>query len=150
MNEGLTFSKSQLLNSLRWPIYVINSFDNTKLPCYTPPPTQHHSFLRNVPPFFIVMRQSVYKKYLWKPSGKIYFICIPISKYRGVEVMGKEAWKQITRNKKCMADLKRLYGIFATYFLFYNLHVIFCNNYFLDFGIKKDGKWRKLIGYKNL
>ena len=60
--------------------------------------------------------------------------------------MGKEAWKQITRNKKCMADLKRLYEIFATY----NLHVIFCNNYFLDFGIKKEGKWRKLIGYKNL
>ena len=45
-----------------------------------------------------------------------------------------------------MADLKRLYEIFATY----NLHVIFCNNYFLDFGIKKEGKWRKLIGYKNL
>ena len=38
-------------NSLRWPIYVINSVDNTELPCYTLPPTQqHHSFFRNQPP----------------------------------------------------------------------------------------------------
>ena len=29
-------SKHQLLNSLQRPIYVINSVDNTKLPCYTP------------------------------------------------------------------------------------------------------------------
>ena len=33
MYEGLTFEK-QLLNSLRWLIYVINSVDNTKLPCF--------------------------------------------------------------------------------------------------------------------
>ena len=26
-------SKRQLWNSLRWPVYVINSFDDTKLPC---------------------------------------------------------------------------------------------------------------------
>ena len=45
-------SKRQILNSLRWPIYVINSVDNTKLPCYTLPPTQHHSFFRNLPPEF--------------------------------------------------------------------------------------------------
>ena len=76
----------------------------------------------------------------------MYFNCIPISRYCGAEVMGKEAWKQITRNKKCMADLKRLYEIFVTYFfLFYNLYVIFCNNYFLDFGIKKDGKYLVII-----
>ena len=37
-------------NSLRWPIYVINSDGNTELPCYTLPPTQHHSFFRNLPP----------------------------------------------------------------------------------------------------
>ena len=44
-------SKCQFCNSLRWPIYAINSIDNTQLPCYTLPPTQHHSFLRNLPPF---------------------------------------------------------------------------------------------------
>ena len=38
----------KLLNSLRWPIYVINSVDNTKLPCYTLPPTRHHIFLGNL------------------------------------------------------------------------------------------------------
>ena len=44
------FQKIQkLLNSLQWPIYFINSNDNTKLPCYTLPPTQHHSFFRNLP-----------------------------------------------------------------------------------------------------
>ena len=42
-------SKLHLRNSLRWSIYVIGSVDNTKLPCYTLPPTQHHSFLRNLP-----------------------------------------------------------------------------------------------------
>ena len=36
-------SKRQLLNSFQWPIKIIK----TKLPCYTLPPTQHHSFLRN-------------------------------------------------------------------------------------------------------
>ena len=38
------------LNCLRWPIYVINSVDNTKLPWYTLPPTQHHSFFKNLIP----------------------------------------------------------------------------------------------------
>ena len=50
-------SKHQLLNSLRWLIYVINLFDNTKLPCYTLPPMQHHSYFRNLPPFYIYPSQ---------------------------------------------------------------------------------------------
>ena len=33
-------------NSLCWPIYVINSADNTKLPCYIISPTPRHSFFR--------------------------------------------------------------------------------------------------------
>ena len=37
------------LNSLWWPIYVNNSVDNTKLPCYTLPLMQH-SFFRNLSP----------------------------------------------------------------------------------------------------
>ena len=41
--------KRQLLNSLRWPIHVIKSVDNTKLHGYTLPPTQHQSFFRNLP-----------------------------------------------------------------------------------------------------
>ena len=41
------------LITLRWPIYVFNSVDNTKLPCYTLPPTQHNSFSRNLPPLFV-------------------------------------------------------------------------------------------------
>ena len=37
-----------LYTLIRWPIYIFNSVDNTKLPCYTLPPTQHHSFFRNL------------------------------------------------------------------------------------------------------
>lgn len=40
----------QLLNSLRWPTFVINSVGNTKLPSHTLPPTQQRSFLKNFPP----------------------------------------------------------------------------------------------------
>ena len=42
--------KRQLLNSLRWPIYVTNLVDDAKLPCYTLPPMQHHRFFRILPP----------------------------------------------------------------------------------------------------
>ena len=45
--------KRQLWNSLRWLIYIIDSVYKPKLPCYTPPLTQHHSFFRNLPPLFI-------------------------------------------------------------------------------------------------
>ena len=47
LGKGL---KHQLLDSLWWPIYIINSVDNTNLPCYTLLPKQHHSFFRNLPP----------------------------------------------------------------------------------------------------
>ena len=50
--------KRQPLISLRWPIYVFNSVDSTKLPCYTLPPTQHHSFFRNLPPSIDVEQLS--------------------------------------------------------------------------------------------
>ena len=49
-DEGLLHSKCQLFNSTQWPIYIINSVNNTKLPCYTLPLMQHHSFFRNLPP----------------------------------------------------------------------------------------------------
>ena len=45
--EVLTLEPSQ------WPVYVINSVDKSKLPCYILPPTQYHSFFRNLPPLFI-------------------------------------------------------------------------------------------------
>ena len=44
-DEGLTLETSAL-DLLWWPIYVTNSVDNTKWPCYTLPPTQYHSFFR--------------------------------------------------------------------------------------------------------
>ena len=45
------FSASfQTLNTGQFTL-PINSVDNTRLPCYTPLPTQHHSFFRNLPPY---------------------------------------------------------------------------------------------------
>ena len=46
-DEGLTLER-KVCNSLWWPISVINSVDNTKLPCYTLLRTQHHSFFRKL------------------------------------------------------------------------------------------------------
>ena len=46
-------------NSLKWPIYVFNSVDDTKLPCYTFPLTQHHSFFRNLSPLFIISQSPI-------------------------------------------------------------------------------------------
>ena len=43
-------TNSLLINSLRWPIYINNSVDETKLSCYSPPSTQHHSFFWKLPP----------------------------------------------------------------------------------------------------
>ena len=51
-DEGLTLDMSAFK-----PFTVANlryhSVNNTKLPCYTFLPTQHHSFLRKLPPLFI-------------------------------------------------------------------------------------------------
>ena len=40
------------------PLYGghFNLVDNSKLPCYTLPPTQHNSFFRNLPPFSYLRR----------------------------------------------------------------------------------------------
>ena len=48
-------------NSLQLPIYVIISFDNTKLPSYTLPPTQHHKWstdLSNLP-------LRIFRNFVW-------------------------------------------------------------------------------------
>ena len=50
--------KVSFRNSLRWLIYTINSVDKTNLSCYTPPPTQHRSFFRNLPPLFLYQLRS--------------------------------------------------------------------------------------------
>ena len=38
----------------RWPVYIINSVNLTKLPCSTPPLIQLHSFFRNVPHLWLI------------------------------------------------------------------------------------------------
>ena len=45
-------SERQIKNSSRWTIYIIDSVNETKLSCYTPPPTQHHSFFLEAYTFF--------------------------------------------------------------------------------------------------
>ena len=47
-DKGLMLEMSAL-SSLLWPIYIINSGDNARLPYYTLPMVQHHSFIKNYP-----------------------------------------------------------------------------------------------------
>ena len=47
-----------------------NSFDNTKLPCYTLPPTHHHSFFRNLFPFFIYFPLTPAKP-MWRRRSSV-------------------------------------------------------------------------------
>ena len=49
-DEGLLCLKCQLFNSTQWPIYIISSVNNIKLPFNTLLLMQHHSFFRNLPP----------------------------------------------------------------------------------------------------
>ena len=52
LDEGLMLETSAFkFNSLRWPIYAINSVGKTKLPCYTLPSTQ-----QKLTPFCISFR----------------------------------------------------------------------------------------------
>ena len=50
-SEWAKRSKRLLTNSLRWPIFIINSVDKITLSCNTAPPTQHQGFFRNLSPF---------------------------------------------------------------------------------------------------
>ena len=48
-------------SSLKGPIYIFCSVDNTKLPCYTLPPMQHHNSFKNVPPLIKIISQYIRK-----------------------------------------------------------------------------------------
>ena len=58
-DEGLKLETSAF-KLFRWPINLINSINNTKLPCYTllPIATQLHSFFGNLPLSIILMDVS--------------------------------------------------------------------------------------------
>ena len=46
-------------------IFVINSIDNTNIPCYILPPTQHHSFFGNLLPLHFETAYKSVSKYNW-------------------------------------------------------------------------------------
>ena len=58
-------SRNASFKTLQWPVYVINSADNRKLPYYTLPPTQHHSFPRSLLSIVVVL-------YAGKPLTRAY------------------------------------------------------------------------------
>ena len=64
-------SKRQLLNSLRWTIYIINSVHNTKLSCYAIPPM--HKVIWHVQDPSNPLSQS----------SKFKFICFLCMSFRG-------------------------------------------------------------------
>ena len=51
--QALVFKLFTVANLCFQLIFIV---DNTKLPCYTLPLTQHHSFFRNLPPLFTFSR----------------------------------------------------------------------------------------------
>ena len=57
------FIENLLRNSLRWPIYIINSVDETKLSGYTPLPTYHYSFFKSLPPSFLLVPRIDWSEY---------------------------------------------------------------------------------------
>ena len=52
-------------NSLRWSIFIINSVYKTKFSCYTPLPTQHHSFFRNLPLYLCLGKLLLVSSFLF-------------------------------------------------------------------------------------
>ena len=104
--------KHRLLNSLRWTIYVINLVENTKLPCYTLPPTQHHCFFRNLPPLSII-----------SPSANVFWYCWPRPKnvvhHSHVLLYYNELCSYTARLKTCQEN-----SIFSVYARFTDHRIV--------------------------
>ena len=104
--------KRRLLNSLRWTIYVINLVENTKLPCYTLPPTQHHCFFRNLPPLSII-----------SPSANVFWYCWPRPKnvvhHSHVLLYYNELCSYTARLKTCQEN-----SIFSVYARFTDHRIV--------------------------
>ena len=47
--SSIALRRANAWNVSEWPIWVINSVENIKLPRYIIPPTQHHSFFSHLP-----------------------------------------------------------------------------------------------------
>ena len=104
--------KRRLLNSLRRTIYVINLVENTKLPCYTLPPTQHHCFFRNLPPLSII-----------SPSANVFWYCWPRPKnvvhHSHVLLYYNELCSYTARLKTCQEN-----SIFSVYARFTDHRIV--------------------------
>ena len=104
--------KRRLLNSLRWTIYVITLVENTKLPCYTLPPTQHHCFFRNLPPLSII-----------SPSANVFWYCWPRPKnvvhHSHVLLYYNELCSYTARLKTCQEN-----SIFSVYARFTDHRIV--------------------------
>ena len=70
-------SERQIKNSSRWTIYIIDSVNETKLSCYTPPPTQQHRFFRSLPLFLFHSNPitTCLQSYLPCPNTFSTFLC---------------------------------------------------------------------------
>ena len=86
-DEGLTLETSAFKSLLRWPIYIINSVDKTNYYLVILPPTQHHSFLRNLPPLLGQVATHTLRNY-----------GIPCSQYIDDRHLGESWGTQIKRN----------------------------------------------------
>ena len=80
LDEGLRL-KTSAWNSIRWPSYITNSVDKSKLSCYTPPPTQHHRFtpFMDKSKFGFVQNGLIYAQHTLKRVSLCVIMC-----YNGV------------------------------------------------------------------
>ena len=85
-------------NSSVWSNIII-SVDNTKLPCYTLPPTQHHSFSRNLTPLFSSSVCCVTQR-----PGKRYYDLCSVREKRLYYIFSS-CWHSHVIAEKCFSEL---------------------------------------------
>ena len=74
--QGADIRNISYRNSVWWPNYIIKSVDKTKLSHITPPPQQHHSFSKSLPPLF--MSKILHPPHATHPLGDSTFLLLVI------------------------------------------------------------------------
>ena len=107
-------------------MYVINSVDNAELPCYTLPPTQHHTFFRKLPLFsshhlvitVVILSTQVYQ--WWKSTKRVPY---PSTLY--VTLKGVQPPKTIDPSLRSMFAIQQV----CLFFFFFSFLCEHCDRY---------------------
>ena len=105
-------------------MYIINSVDNAELPCYTLPPTQHHTFFRKLPLFsshhlvitVVILSTQVYQ--WWKSTKRVPY---PSTLY--VTLKGVQPPKTIDPSLRSMFAIQQVCLFFSFSLSFVNIMI---------------------------